>query len=77
MDCTDQAAWYCYKGNLNMELKYVQEVPSALNGTQLIHKSIKHKLAHYEAFLLNVHVQQVNIIEIDSHNNPKETITKL
>lgn len=51
-----------------MELKYDVLYPSGLNGTTKVTKIVKESFEQNEAFKLSLHVQKVNVFEVDSEN---------
>ena len=45
--------------------------PSGINGTQKVTKVVKESFEEKEAFKVNLHLQKVNVIEVDA--DKKET----
>ena len=44
--------------------------PSGLNGTDSVTKVMKESYSINEAFKLSIRLQTVNVVEVDSSNNP-------
>ena len=52
-----------------MEVSYTSITPSTLNGTDTLTHKVTESLEENEAFKASIHLQKVNIFEMDSHNN--------
>jgi poly-beta-hydroxyalkanoate depolymerase len=60
-----------------VEVSYNSLVGSAEVGVDVLRKTTREYVEPNEGFRIDIHVQEVAVVEYDKWNNPSESVTKL